>query len=364
MTPDDPRPPQSEPEDSGAPSTPSTSSTPGASDEVTSGARQPVDPTPVSSSGSVAAGSPAPDVQADEVDQLASEMLDGDLGLDDPARLRPDVVARAAELDTARTTVRDVPAADPVARERALAAALAAFDEEAPAASSSTGRPPPPPSVHGRGPAPAPPPVDLAEHRRARPGRAHAGRKGLPRWFGAAAAAVVVLAGLVGLAALTSSGSDDADTAMDAGTDETQASGGDDAGTATEDSAEAPSASEPGVNESQRAPVEAGDLGIFATGDALVDHVRDTVGNGEGGMELEPGTGDPPDADTNALGTFATCDGAPPPPLDDPGAAVALHGRAVVGDEAADVWVIDTERGRRIVAIDAACELVLDRPMR
>ncbi|MDD9369583.1 MAG: hypothetical protein PV358_05685 [Acidimicrobiales bacterium] len=316
------------------------------------------------------------DAQGDDVDQLASALLDGDLSLDHPAHQRTEVVARAAELGAARATMRDVGAADPAARERALAAALAAFDEEAPRPSASPDRPPPP--VDARGPvlvpAPRPPqPVDLAAQRRSRAGR-QGGRQSLPRWLGAAAAAVVVLAGLVGLAALTSD-TDDADTAMDTGAGETrESSGGDDElGTAAEDSAEAPSAAEPDESEAHRTAVEAGDLGMFPTGDALVDHLRASVGdNGDNGtdgdngadLDLEPDAGAPSGDASNSLGSFAACAGAPPPPLDDPDATLVLHGRAVVDDEAVDVWAIDTDRGRRVVAIDDTCELVLDRPIR
>jgi hypothetical protein len=359
MNPDDPRPPQPHPD---VPDTPDTPGTPGG---VTPDAQTPVDDLPVGDAPSP--GPPVVDAQADDVDQLASALLDGDLSLDHPARQRTDVVTRAAEIGTARATVRDVPAADPAARERALAAALAAFDEEAPPASTSPERPPPPVDARGPLPVPAPrspQPVDLAAQRRSRAGRPQ-GRQGLPRWLGAAAAAVVVLAGLVGLAALTSD-SEDADTAMDTGAGETQESSGgdDDLGTAAEDNAEAPSAAEPDESESHRTAVEAGDLGMFPTGDALVDHLRAAVGGDDADLDLEPEAGAPSGTASNTLGAFTACAGAPPPPLDDPDATLVLHGRAVVGDEAVDVWAIDTDRGRRIVAIDDACVLVLDRPIR
>ena len=378
MNPDDPRPPQPHPDVPGTPGGVTPGAHPPGGDPRVGDA--PVDgPPDTQTPGAQTPGgdplvgdaptTPDPrvvDAQADDVDRLASALLDGDLGLDHPAHQRTDVVARAAELGAARATVRDVGAADPAARERALAAALAAFDEEAPTASTSPERPPPPVDARGPVPVPAPrppQPVDLAAQRRSRAGR-QGGRQGLPRWLGAAAAAVVVLAGLVGLAALTSD-SDDADTAMDTGAGETrESSGGDELGTAAEDSAEAPSAAEPDESEAHRTAVEAGDLGMFPTGDALVEHLRASVGDAAADPDLEPEAGAPSDDASNSLGSFAACAGAPPPPLDDPDATLVLHGRAVVDDEAVDVWAIDTDRGRRIVAIDGTCELVLDRPIR
>jgi hypothetical protein len=65
-------------------------------------------------------------------DERASALVDGMLDEGEEAaaaRHAPDVVARAAEMDAARAALRDVPPAGAAARSRALAAALAAYDE-------------------------------------------------------------------------------------------------------------------------------------------------------------------------------------------------------------------------------------------
>lgn len=304
---------------------------------------------------------PAAPAESGDLDELASALVDGLAGPGDTAPRR-EVFARAADLETARAALRDVPAVDPAARERALAAALAAFDDEAPPVSASPPlRPAAPPAPPREQPAPTRPPDDLAARRRTRPGQDGPGaRRGLPNWLGAVAAAVVVLAGLVGLAAVSSDGGDD-DAAMDAGAVDSQGSGDDEESATSQDASEAaPPAAGDEQHRSQSAEIEAGDLGMFATGDALVDHLRDSLDRT--GADIEP-EADALEIDGSAE-AFAACDGAPPPPLGEPDAARVLHGRAVVDDEAVDVWVIDTTRGRRIVAMDDACELVIDRPAR
>jgi hypothetical protein len=287
--------------------------------------------------------------------------VDGVLSPDEEAaaRRRPEVVARAARLEAGRTALRAVPGPDPVARERALTAALAAFDAEAPASVPSDRPPPPVRAVPVAGPGA----IDLAAHRQSRSGGAQgdAARRGLPRWFGAAAAAVALLAGLVGLAALSSDGDGDNDTAMDVGSSQEQS---DDGAASAGDSAEAPTAApESGGSEARQArPLEVGDLGTFPSGDALVDHVQGITPD-SGTAEVQPESSAPLDADEEALGTFSSCEGAPPPPLDDPGAVLELHGRAVIGTQAVEVWIVDAAAGRRVVAVDAACAVTVDRPL-
>ena len=400
MTPDDPRPPEPDPQGpdhAGAPpagpdtseaaATPVDPTTEAGAYAPTSGPPSPVDPATGSTpdaptSGPLAsvhhlaadgtlptdptsgAGRDAPVAGPPEgdVDELASALVDGLAGPDEAANRPPEVVARAAELAAARAALRDVPAIDPAVRERGLAAALAAFDDEA---STSASPDPPPPPVAGTGRAAAPP-VDLASHRRSHGehGARRGARQGLPRWFSAAAAAVVVLAGLVGLAALSSSGGDDeANTAMDSGAGQSQESSDDEAAVTAEDGGEAAPGAAEDATGSESSAVDAGDLGMFATGDALVDHLRESLAGGDGEAQIQPEASAPRNTD-RTTGAFAACDGAPPPPLGDTDATPVLHGRAVIGNEAVDVWVMNTSQGRRIVAIDDACELVLDRPAR
>ena len=401
MTPDDPRPPEPDPqvpdESTAPPAGPDTSPEPAANpadpttgtttDPHTSGPVVPVGPASGSTPDAPASGSDAsvdrptshgttptdpttgagPDAATagppgGDVDELASAMVDGLADPDEAASHRPEVVTRAAELAAARAALRDVPAIDPAVRERGLAAALAAFDDEA-STSASPDRPPPPIAGTGRA---AAAPVDLASHRRSRPDHSagRGARQGLPRWFGAAAAAVVVLAGLVGLAALSSSGGDDeSNTAMDSSAGQSQESSDDEAAATAEDGGEAAPGAAEDATGSEGSAIDAGDLGMFATGDALADRLRESLAGGDAEAPIQPEASAPRDTDRTAS-AFAACDGAPPPPLGDTDATPVLHGRAVIGDEAVDVWVMDTSQGRRIVAIDGACELVLDRPAR
>jgi hypothetical protein len=136
---------------------------------------------------------------------LASAYLDDDV--DDAARARaegdPDVLAEAARLRALRTALRDVEVPDPDRRERALAAALAAFADEPVA---RTGAPPAP--------------VPLPRRNR--------------RWGGvlaaAAAALLVVVAGAVVVRTGGSSDGDDTsseDVALEAPA-ATESDGGDD----------------------------------------------------------------------------------------------------------------------------------------
>ena len=354
MTPDDPRHRRPDP--------------PGPAAPGAAGAPGPAGPTP-----------PPPVDVPPTVDDLASALVDGLLSPEDAAaaRARPEVVARAAQLEAGRATLRQVPSPDPAGRDRAVSAALAAFDEAATPASSSPGRstasggggggvPTGSPGIGpGAGSGAGQAPVDLAAHRHARgrdAGRAGAGRA---RWLGAAAAAVAVLMGLVGLAAVSSSGGDEeADTAAEVGTAQEEADNG--AGS-SQDSAEAPSAApESGGDDAspeRSAAVDAGDLGMFPSADALVAHLAGRMGEAATEAEIQPDSTASAEANQGAIDAFGSCAGAPPPPLDDPDGALRLHGRAVIDDDAVDVWVVDTPRGRRVVALDDACGVVVDRPL-
>jgi hypothetical protein len=297
------------------------------------------------------------------VDDLASALVDGQLGADeaDAAGRRPDVVARARELGSTRAALRSVPDPDPAARERALAAAMAAFDEAARAES----RPPPPAS-----------PVDLAAHRHDRHHeRHHAGHLGVtggrtPRWLGAAAAIVAVVMGLAGLAALSSRDGDSADISAEIGASQEDdggatASADDHADEDADDDADGPSAAPEGGDEEDAArsgPIEAGDLGTFRSAEGLVDHLADIVPAADATAESLPDATAAPDLDQEAADPLG-CAESLPPPLDDPTADPRLHGMAIVDGRAVEVWVVDIGRGRRAVAIDTGCSVVVDRPL-
>ena len=296
----------------------------------------------------------SPDDPGTSVDELASALVDGEL---DPetaaaARARPDVAARAAELAAARDALRaaDVPPPDPAAREQAIAAALAAFDDERGAAAPAPTVGPTASPAADPPPAPVPPVTPLDA-----PRRAHAARR-RRTWQLAAAAAVLVLAGVLGVAIGTS---DD-----DGGGDDTAASSvepGDRESTTAGAAEEAPPAADDGLDteaggSSPDVPdgrLEVGDLGTFASADDLVDHVAGRV---PGDHQVLPGADDgvPPEPAARVCST-------PPAPLDDPSVPARLHGHAIVDGTPVDVWVIDDGGRSRLLAVDRDCRLAIDR---
>jgi hypothetical protein len=286
-------------------------------------------------------------------DDLASALLDGLLTDDEAAMARrdPEVVARLAELAAVREAVRRAPEGpDPVARERGLAAALAAFEagDEAAVqrgASASTGT-----TVDALGRRPAGRPVAARSGTPWRP-RGTAGR----RWL-TAAAIVLAVVGLGLLASNWDTGSDSADTAT---------SGGDDAersGDATAEEAEGGTAEEsapPSV-----APGGIVDLGDVDSPEALAERARAAVasryarplGRESSGQDTaDQGARDGalrfPCADADAERLFVA------------GEAVVLEARATVDGQAVDVWVLSANGNERVVAVDASCAVVVDQPL-
>lgn len=146
--------------------------------------------------------SPLPDDEPDELDLLASRVLDGDTDPVERARAEADpaVAARLEALARTRAELRDLPPVDPAITARAVAAALAVFDEQRAGLGAAAGT--------GAGTdgnagsttdtvAPLAPVVPL----RRRTGWSNA----LP-WLGAAAAAAALV---VGVASIGSRDSDD-----------------------------------------------------------------------------------------------------------------------------------------------------------
>jgi hypothetical protein len=295
----------------------------------------------------------------DPVDELASALVDGDLdpAAADAARARPDVAAREAEMDAARTALRQVPGPDPRARERAVDAALAAFEADAPATTSGAATAPP-----------GPDPVTGLDVRRR--------RRGMPRWAGAVAAAALVAAGVAGAALWSSDGADDDETASVTGTGDDGAEAGDAAADREEPAAGSPapesdaetgaeSGAPPGADDTR----VVGDLGAFPSTDALVDEVGARVGEpydqGTGGPEvLDEHVADavmPSAAARDILGDI--CPDGVPAPLDHPEVTVALRGEARVDGQRLEVWVVDTADGPRVVALGDDCAVVVDEPL-
>jgi hypothetical protein len=335
--------------------------------------------------------------EPDRVDALASAVLDGLVPADEAAAARrdPAVARRIEQMAAARDALRAVPPPVVDRREAAIAAALAAAP---PAGATSVGRdpwsgdavPPAPPLPAGPG-APGdrrpPPPASLqaARDRRAR-------RLG-PRWLGTAAAVLLVL-GLVGLVASVTGSSGDGDAA-----DQTSAaapeesSGPDDAGGSAgagedratadrpqdaEDSsgsslgaAEAPDAmaeSAPGAAPTTAPPVGtpqdgrdddavAVELGTHATEADLAAAARQAVDDPGGRVaadEASPSAGVAVTRSCPVPAAVRPADGSP---------ALALVGGATLAGEPVGVWVGEVGGTPRLVAADAGCTVVVDRPL-
>jgi hypothetical protein len=288
-------------------------------------------------------------------DDLASALLDGLLTDDEAAMARrdPEVVARLAELAAVREAVRRPPEGpDPVARERGLAAALAAFEAgdetaEQRGASASTGT-----TVGDPGRRPAGRPVAARSGTPWRP-RGTVGR----RWLTAAA---IVLA-VVGLGVLASnwdsgSGSDSADTA---------AGGGDDAERSGDATAEEPE----GGTAEESAPPSVAPGGIVDLGDvdspgALAERAQAALAGGYARpLGRESSGQDTADEDAGDGALRFHCADVDAERLFAAGEAVVLEARATVDGQAVDVWVLSADGNERVVAVDASCAVVVDQPL-
>jgi hypothetical protein len=295
-------------------------------------------------------------------DDLASALLDGLLTADQAAAARrdPAVVARLAELAAVRESVRRSPARpDPVARERGLAAALAAFDvgdddAEQRGAGASVVGPVGDRGRRGRAERPAGEPTGIPWRPPGRAGR---------RWL---AAAAVVLA-VVGLGVVVSNwdaGSDSADTAGR----ETSTRAGDDAGGGS-DEATAEEA-EDGAAEQGAAPTVAPggivDLGELDSPEALVESAQSVLA-AESARPLGPASSGQDAAHDLGAGGGALrsrCpDFAGAPRLPATGETIVLEARATLHGDSVDVWVLAADGKQRVVAVDATCEVVVDRPL-
>jgi hypothetical protein len=292
-------------------------------------------------------------------DDLASALLDGLLTDDEAAVARrdPAVVARLAELAAVHEAVRRAPAGpDPVARERGLAAALAAFEAGENAAeqrwAGAVG------STVGAG------------DRRRPAKRPAAGRAGTPRrpratagrrWL-TAAAVVLAVVGLGVLASNWDAGSDDADNAAQGGAttrDSDDAGGG--SGSAT---AEERETTEQGAAPTV-APGGVVDLGDVDSSQALAERARSALAAGSSSPPSEAAGGQ--DAAQEGAGGDALrsqcADAAGAARLPATGETIVLEARATLDGDSVDVWVLAANGKERVVAVDATCEVVVDRSL-
>ena len=278
---------------------------------------------------------------ASSLDEQASALVDGQLGEADAAaaRRRPEVVARAAEMEAARHALRDVPAAGPEARARAVAAALAAFDDQI----RPAGTPP-------AGPRPV---ADLGARRR-RP-------IATGRWVGAVAAAVLLLGVLVVgvVSAPSDDAADDFTAALDTGEPARR-----DADAAEGSAPDAPASEDGGDAEAQADALspESGartvGLGAFPTADALLDAAA----------ELPAAQADESASADDSAGAAAAdgatrCPGGPADPVE-PAGDSTLVATGVVDGLAVEVWRVGPADAGRLVVLDPSCAVLSQRPVR
>jgi hypothetical protein len=284
-------------------------------------------------------------------DDLASALLDGLLTDDEAAVARrdPAVAAQLAELAAVRDAVRRPPdGPDPAARERGLAAALAAYDspDEADRPDGAAVGP----QRGGRAARPA-------ASRPGTPWRAHGSAH--RRWL-TAAAVVLVVVGLGVLARNWDRVGDDASTE----TADVQSSEGGESNAAADQSA--------GGGTDETAPPGNGSGAIVDLGDvdspaALTERARVILAgrfsNASGGApagEAESGQGTPSAPGASAAGC---ADDAQAERLAAGSERVALRGRATLDGEPVDVWVIGASGEERVVAVDASCAVVVDQSL-
>jgi hypothetical protein len=280
-------------------------------------------------------------------DELASALLDGELTgtAADEARQRPDVVARLAALEAVRASLRAAPVPPPggAAREAAIAAALAAFD--APAAAPGGGAR-----------------IDSLDARRA--GRREAAR----RWLGAAAAVAVIGAGIAGIAALGSSSDSDAGDSAAGGMEEGMedaGSGSSEGGSGAAEATQPPgstdeSMSRSGADGATGAPRDLGSFASAADLAAAVGSLTETPGSDA--APTAPSVGDDTASEEGgALGPI--CPWTSVDALTAAGATPVLQGRATVAGVVVDVWLVDAPSGRRVVAVDDSCAVVVERDL-
>lgn len=291
-----------------------------------------------------------------EPNELASALLDGELSPADAevAARDPAVWRRLDELRAAREALRgaDPGTADappgPVARSTAIGRALAAFDAEGEATTSDeTG--------------------DPATSTTSAPHRL--GRTRPVRWL-SAAAAVLVLAGMVALVSRTSARDTDDTTAAstpdraaeseEAADEADDAAGAESAGDADHGPA-ADEADDPAGGASATAEVGPVDLGTPPSSDALVTRAAGAVDaarlpaveTGDGAPAALPPAGGQIDPDA--------CEATRTPgrdPLE--GAVPLLEMTAVLDGHRIGVWAYPGGGGLRIVGIDERCRVVVD----
>jgi len=282
----------------------------------------------------------APPPPAPDPDELASALVDGLLSPEEAARARQDpaVSRRVEEIMRVRSMLQTTPPPAPGAADRAVAAAMAAFDRPAHHLRAVDALP-------GR-PAAARPSVRVRAARNA-------------GWLAAAAAVVVVLLAAIGLLGTLGDQAGDDSAASSGGdakvSDEAPAApqqhGDDDSGNERNTEAEAGSGS-------AAAPLSINDLGSVNTEDELRRRVADSssVAERSGAAPTAPAAGDEV-LDSAGEACPGLTDGG------DPARGTAIFvGRAIYKDQPVVVHVYDRNGQQRLVATTQACSNLVDVP--
>ena len=205
--------------------------------------------------------------------------------------------------------------------------------------------------------------ADLGAHRR------RSGPSG--RWLGAAAAAVLLI-GIIAVGLVGSSSddtSDDLTVALDSSdSDPGAAESAEDGGTADDEaSAEAPSAGAPEGTDETLAGSELGtadsraaDLGTFPSADDLLDAASERP-EAQRGRRRVFGPGN--DADAAAEAAPPPCPAGVPDPFERAGAGPLLVGNGVVGGVTVGVWRVGPPEAARLVVVDPSCGVLAQRPL-
>ena len=273
------------------------------------------------------------DLPPRDLDQLASDLVDGILPPDEAARLRadPEVATRVARIEALRGALRAVPPAPPGALDRMVARAVAATAEPTPARLQAVRRP------------------------------AHTTPRPLPRssssarsWLVAAAAVVVAGLAFAGLTSLGSSRDEDQATSAgdsggsaetadpSAGGGSAEEGGGMDTNASDDDAGAAPESADGGADVRQA-------LGSFSDPDALADAVAADQTQGASSLDNELSAAADTCAALMARGDTSRGLSTYVADAEYQGATVRVH-------------VYERDGRRRLVATDQACTDVVDEP--
>jgi hypothetical protein len=277
-----------------------------------------------------------PPLPPPDPDELASAIVDGLLPPHeaDEARRDPAVARRVEDILRIRATVRATPPPPPGSADRAVAAALATFG-----ASPETGdRAPQHLRVVGR------------SGDRPQPGRSPGWSTRSRSWLAAAAAILVV--GLVAAGLVSQSGTDEDQTAAgDAESAETEASA--EGEEESEGAADQPATADEGE---AIAPVGPPHLGAVADAAELQDRVRDNLDVGEDAASRAP-----TDAGADVFGDDQSCLGLSA--LGDPARGTTTFvATADFQGNPVRVHLYELDGELRLVATDRSCTDVVDTP--